>query len=268
MMEDDDVDEDDERTSSNEYFCVSSRTEYLQNATESLLAYPIGSYHHQDIDSVKRLIMTWPRKSSLEAAIIVEKLLKRLVDEKHAQKQFVLLDSSLYVAAIEAWGRADVPGGAERAQAIHDGLVNQQQHQNNDFSVAPSLASYNALLMAWKDNVTVAEAVFQELQQQKTVLGIQPDLGSYTALLEAYIRCLPSLPNIAAAVARCEDLFDSMAGVVQRDQYCYSLLQNIYAKSGLPDAVLKTTSVLVGLERKAEQGDVFAKPSITIYNGA
>ena len=238
-----------------ELFSVSTRKEYLRTATENLLNYPAGSYHQQDIDSLKRLLITWPKKRSIEAAINVERLLKRLIDEKHANPNGVTVEESLYVSAIEAWGRADVPGGPQRAQTIHDALT--EHSRQHDPTLQPSIASYNSLMLAWRDNVTASEMVFQQIPE--------PDLISYTSLLDAYARDMPRIRNKTAAVARCEQVFDSMT--VQRDQYCYSVLQNIYAKSGLPDAVSKTIGVLKTLEGAAASGDVFAKPSVTIYNG-
>jgi hypothetical protein len=149
--------------------------EWLQSATDEYLdlqLYPHGRLGSDDVQAITMLMAAWARR---KGPLQVEALLKRLVDEQRSstlsthsiqdasqrRQPLVVATTEWYVYAMEAWARSDVPGGAQRAQVIHDTLVNMFRNYcaarkgispsqlYSQCSLAPTLSSFNALLYAW-----------------------------------------------------------------------------------------------------------------------
>lgn len=53
---------------------------------------------------------------------------------------------------------------------------------------------------------------------------------------------------------------------VKRNVFTFSSLQNVYARSGLPDAPQKVEEILKQMQALYDNGDVFAKPTAVNYN--
>ena len=54
---------------------------------------------------------------------------------------------------------------------------------------------------------------------------------------------------------------------IKKNPYTYSALQNVYARSGLPNAPTKTQAILDLMLSLYDKGDVYAKPNAINYNG-
>jgi hypothetical protein len=257
----------------------SHNSAWLEEATDTLLdlvVYPPGSLSPDDIDVLTGLMAAWPRRRSVAAAVTVERLLKRVVDDMHAGSPHAAVETRMYVYCIDAWAKSGVVGAAAaRAQSIHDAMVQTWKDTGNKL-IAPSTVSYNALMNAWgkcngPDGPIMAEKVLAEMMEGSA--NVRPDDVTFSAVLDIYAKSFswtaPGASNMDA-VRRCEEIFAMMRDQlgVEPTVYNYSALQNVYARSGIPDAAMRAERVLDRMMELYEQNDnVLAKPAAINYNG-
>lgn len=250
----------------------------LEEVTDNMLdldQHPPGSLSPDDIEMMAELMTMWSRRRSPTAAVTVEKLLKRVVDEMHAGSPHAAAETRMYVSCIDAWAKSGTSrAAATRAQSIHNKMV-QTWKDASDPLLAPSTVSYNALMKAWgkcnePDAPVMAEKVLTEMMAGS--VHTKPDDVTFSTLLDAYAKSLtPTGASNGEAVFRCEELFYLMEAQlnIRPTVYTYSALQNVYVRSGMPDAALRAECTL---HRMVEQyklhGSVFAKPAAINYNGA
>jgi hypothetical protein len=79
--------------------------QWLEDATDDFLdeqIYPTGSLAEDDLESINALMVAWARRRSTEAALTVEKLLKRVVDDMHAGNERVHVHTRMYTHVSKA----------------------------------------------------------------------------------------------------------------------------------------------------------------------
>jgi pentatricopeptide repeat protein len=147
--------------------------EWLQEATDQFFdheIYPLGQLTESDVEMITSLMAAWARCRSSHAAVTVERLLQRVVEDlrysssqsngktarenntdenvesnidERARSQ--MMHTRMYIHAMEAWAKSTVKGGHLRAMQIHDALV-QQHAATRNACIAPTLDSFNTLL--------------------------------------------------------------------------------------------------------------------------
>jgi len=248
-----------------------SNERWLEDATErifDLLTVPLGSLTEDNVMSITGLMIAWSRRRSLEGALTVERLLKRVVDDMRAGNEEVQVSTKMYIVAMEAWGKSDEAAGAERAQSIHDAMIQTYQQTKNSL-IQPSTKSYNTLILAWakSKNPSALEAAEKTLRNMLTATNdttraIQPNAATIGTMLELYART-----NSEGSIAKAETLVKAMSGLkVKKNSYVYSALQEVYLKSGRRDAPQKTMAVLKQMIKANSLGDTGARPNITNFN--
>lgn len=78
--------------------------QWLEDATDDFLdeqIYPSGSLAEDDLESINALMVAWSRRRSTEAALTVERLLKRVVDDMHAGNERVHVNTRMYTHVSE-----------------------------------------------------------------------------------------------------------------------------------------------------------------------
>eukprot|EP00537_Pseudo-nitzschia_pungens_P004825 CAMPEP_0172356002 /NCGR_PEP_ID=MMETSP1060-20121228/342_1 /TAXON_ID=37318 /ORGANISM="Pseudo-nitzschia pungens, Strain cf. cingulata" /LENGTH=1074 /DNA_ID=CAMNT_0013075879 /DNA_START=138 /DNA_END=3362 /DNA_ORIENTATION=- len=241
-------DHDGSKSTGNNRFSRNER--WLEEATARTLdpsRTPLGSLTEHDVVSITKLMTAWSRRKSVEAALQVELLLKRIVDDLKAGNMDVYVSTKIYTVAIEAWGKSDQAAGAERAQSIHDTLVRTYQ-QTGDKRLRPTAKSYNTLLLAWaksksksKSSIPSTNAVRGAERVLNSMLAsessVRPDSVTVSILLNLYAR--------NGSVAKAETLVDSTGALgVPKTGYVYTALQEVYVRSSRRDAPERTMEVL------------------------
>jgi len=277
--------------------------ERLAEATRRILdtsLHPLGSLTHRDAALVNELMQTWSKHQRGSSAVMVERLLKRLVDElvthtaaNHNNKTTVPTTIKItvddhYKCILEAWTRTGGVAAAERAASIHRGLVEQRGR-----GVGPTVETYNLLLRAWKHAASAdddpqqarvvqeAEGILREMEEES---GIQPNSVMITTVLEIYSRQLRPRADDATKdkmVRRCEELVDRIVhhsnnSTDQQQEpqrpnnhngyvYLYAALQTVYARSRLVDAVDRSERILQRMLLDSDDNPL-AKPHVVNYN--
>ena len=187
------------------------------------------------------------------------------MNDGEASNFFRITPKPLSNKAMDAWAKSGEKQGAQRAQQIHDGMV-ELYRQTNDPEIAPSTISFNTLLNAWSKSQDpsaseMAEKILNDMIEWEGD-EVQPDVLTFSTILDTYAKS-----DKYGAIERSEELFDLMDKLgVQRNVYTYSALQNVYAKSGRPDAAERCKEVLDRMIQLYHNGDVFAKPNCVNYN--
>jgi hypothetical protein len=77
----------------------SRKANWLEESTEDVLnieKLPLGTLTEEDVESITGLMAAWVRRRSLEAALSVEKLLKRVVDDLRAGNTDIRVTARMY----------------------------------------------------------------------------------------------------------------------------------------------------------------------------
>jgi hypothetical protein len=242
---------------------------WLEDATDKLLdlsTLPLGSLTENDVLSITGLMVRWSRRKSIEGAIAVERLLKRVVDDMRAGNQDVHVSTRMYTIAIKAWGKSDEVAGAERAQNIHDAMIQTYERTKNS-SIKPTTKSYNTLILAWAKSenpsaMHAAEKTLRDMLTKSDQRSVRPDSVTYGTMLDLYSR-----KSEGESVTKAETLFRSMnAFKVKKTSYVYSALQDVYLRSGTKYAPKQTMAVLKKMLDDYSMGNIGARPTVTNFN--
>ena len=245
------------------------RTEqWLEDATKSIFdlkVLPLGSLAKDDVVAITDLMVAWSQRRSLDAALEVERLLKRVVDDMNVGNGDVHVSTYMYMVAMEAWGKSGEAAGAERAQTIHDAII-QTYQQTEDRLIRPTTKTYNTLTLAWARSknpsaIDNAETVFRDMLTASDGT-VRPDAETIAIMLDLYAR-----NNSKESISKAETLVKSMHALkIEKNHYVYSALQDVYLKSGLKDAPKKTMDVLRRMIHAYAQDDTMTRPTVTNFN--
>ena len=166
---------------------------------------------------------------------------------------------------MDAWAKSGVTGSAERAQHIHDTLI-QFYAETGDEALRPTTASYNILINAHgkssdASGLDNAEQVLKEMIDSEDERR-KPDSVSFSTLLDSYAKS--SDPTRVERTLKLLKLMDELN--IERNAYTYTALQNVYASSRQPDAADMTMKVLEEMVQLYEEGNPVMKPSVANYN--
>jgi hypothetical protein len=176
--------------------------EWLVKTTTDLLgpeSPPLGSMSPQTVHRMGLLMTSWARragKKESKAPHLVERLLKRLLHERDAGNENVVIDTSTYNILLDAWSRSPADGSAERCEEI---LIQMEKNQGKG-DVAPDQASYNAVIKAYVKAgsklfaAPKAEAIIKRMERK-----VPPTRRSYNLLLYAWANA-----SIEDAAARAQ----------------------------------------------------------------
>lgn len=243
--------------------------EWLSRATEVVLDhnhYPLGQLTLEDVDKIKVLMVSWVRQRSVKAALSVESLLKRVVDDMRANNRQVYVNAKMYSLAMDAWAKSGAEGSAERAQSIHDAMVDVYK-ENGDLQMRPTTATYNILINAHgkrndREGMVQAEQVLQEMIESGDNVTM-PDVVTFNTLLDAYAKS----KNKVRATERAPKLIELMEELkVEQNSYTYTALQSTYSLSDMPNAPQKSMDVLQTMLTLYRDGHLLSKPTCANYN--
>ena len=90
---------------------------WLESATDKVLDLsnmPLGSLTEDDVTSLAGLMIAWSRRMSVEGAMVVERLLKRIIDDMRAGNRNVHVSTKHALIGARAFRRTKFKGGRER----------------------------------------------------------------------------------------------------------------------------------------------------------
>jgi hypothetical protein len=167
-----------------------------------------------------------------ECAILCEKLLKRLVDERRAGNRNAVATTQTYNALIDVWSRSgEKAAAAQRAEEIVIGM--QDAYSSGQDDVQPDLESFRHVLKAWSQAKGEEDASYRAQR-----------------LLEWMVWLYDSGENKS----------------VQPDADCFDLVIQSIASSKDPDAPQRTEKLITYMDRLYQKGNEKAKPTRMSFN--
>jgi len=222
---------------------------------------PLGELRQEEVASITNLMVTWAKTKNRTGALMVERLLKRIVDDINVGNTDVKVTTRLYTVCIDAWAKVGGIEAADRAQQIHDALV-AKHLKSGDELLAPSTISFNALLNAWSKSKSSnspnrAEKIISEMMER----GVKPDVVSFTAAIDCYAKS-----HHSSAGNEGLRLFRTMEDLgLQPNVFVYSALANAIAKSADGDAPQKAEALLEEMKQKSREGNWKLLPTTVLY---
>ncbi|GKY95970.1 hypothetical protein MPSEU_000557500 [Mayamaea pseudoterrestris] len=207
------------------------QVEWLKRMTSTICTKTPGHLSTREISQGHELMYAWShletRRHTKEAALAVESLVKRVIDEQRAGN--VLAETTLedYNCLLEGWARADCGiAAAERCEQILHGMQEQ--------GPKPNLSSFKVVLMAWRQ---AKDCDYAPIRAQR--------------VLEWMIRLVQTQENLQALP----------------DSDCFDIVLQTWSNSGRKDAPKKAEKLMGVMERMYEEtGFPILKPRTTSFN--
>lgn len=212
------------------------------------------------------------RQSSKEHALILESLVKRLIDEQRAGNQAATdLTVEDYNNLLEGWARSgESLAAAERCEQI---LTAMHQHEH----VQPNLSSFKAVLMAWRQAADCSYAPFRAQRILELMINLHEKGGNEEAFPDADCVdiCLQtwSRSGHPEAPQRTEQLLLIMERLYESTQLerikprvtSFNAVLAALAKSGRPEHAERAADILFFLERLSKDDPTAARPDAASY---
>jgi len=208
----------------------------------------------------------------VECALAVEKLLKRIVDERLAGNKAAVPTTSLYNAALRGWAMAasekEKGSAAQRAEQI---LMHMQTlYEAGDSRVQPNTDSFYSVMLAWSWSREKYAA-----QRARQVLDWMTRLSETESNNEVgpSIKCFSLVLSLIAksgsktAGREAEEVFKDMESFHAHETTTqhFNLVLDAWRRSGTPDAAKRTEEILNYMEKLSAAGVANIKPNLITY---
>ena len=218
------------------------RIQRIDETTRSLL-YPeeVGIWSEEQFQEAKALVEVYARRQNRRSAIVIERLLRRVVEERIAGNDNASeLDmAAMYTSAIQGWAYSGEKGSAQRSEEILDYM--QFYYERGDVWLKPQISAFNAVLTAYAQSQQndAAQQTLRFLQKMidwntNGRTDVAPNKESYAAVLRALAKAggkdAPAL--VYKHLAHMEKISQEGFPSVKPDYVC----RNVYL-SALSDAV-------------------------------
>lgn len=274
------------------------REAWLQRATANLLdadTYPPGSLTFGKLHEVNSMISAWSKlieekddgSSSIPATtapLVIEGLLKRIIDERRAGNTEARTTTALYNLAINAWAEnsgSSSGSGAAAARRAYE-IVRYMQavyEAEADEDFKPDSQSFLAALGAWtkassldKDDAAAAAAGnaremlewMEEIHESGQNDEAMPGISAYSLVLDAYANSGDRDAGIKA-----EELIRHMraSGKVNPNAKCYNIIIKAWTRAGRNRGSAENAErVLDEMEQFYEKsGDESVRPDVVSF---
>ncbi|KAL7556624.1 hypothetical protein ACA910_014157 [Epithemia clementina (nom. ined.)] len=252
------------------------QVEWLKQMTDDFTHVQLGHLSKDQISTAPEIMYAWsltPQRS-IEKALALESLVKRLVDERRAGNKYVSdLTVNDYNCILEGWARSGA--GAAAAERC-EGILERMQEQGG--LVKPDLSSYKTVLMAWRHAEERHSAhraqrilerivrLFQENPQENKY--IMPDSDCFDIVLQTWSSSgHPNAPDQAEGVlAAMERLYESTgSSKIKPRTTSFNAVLAAWSRSSHPKAADRAIDLLGFMELLEDSGDEMVAPDKASY---
>lgn len=242
------------------------------------------------VDSMPMVMSAWAQNPydskrkyvshGMDCAVTVERLLKRLVDERKAGNENVVPSTITYNAALQGWAMAasDKEKGAAAQRAEQILMQMENMYEKGDLNVKPDETSFYTVVSAWSSSreICAVERAIQVLNwmiklKEEDHSEVIPDLKFF----ELVLHMLAETGEVDAGII-CEKLFVSMENLhskygrsldldVRPQTAHYILLLEAWRRSNHPHAAQRAQEILSYMKGIAESGRNEVQPNWETY---
>lgn len=261
------------------YIPPTRQRQWLTQLTGDICDSPTGS---RLIDSAPEVLRGWSmsKDATVENAMAVEGLFKRLVEESKAGQRNVNPTTLDYNIILNLWVKSK--GGVFAAERCEQILTTMQKlhHETTDFSIQPNLETFKSVLLAWKNS----KVPFSPIRAQRVLEwmiqlyeagenDVLPDSDCFDIVLQIWSRS-----NDGKAAYKAEQLLllqDKLSQIVHSHKLkpttkSFNAVMNAWGKKinkDSPHKSKKMTAVLSLMEHLYfEQGNTRVEPDRCTYN--
>lgn len=217
--------------------CHSERVKWLRQASQSLIASEPGSLSMGKWHEVVSILKGWSEfETEMETPMQMEKLLRRLVEERSVNKE-VQLDITLYNLVIDAWASAALfnTHGVSASQRARELLVTLQEtyEASNDEAMKPNARSFQSVLYSVCKTESMVHvcrllAWMVYLDKSGKNSSARPRRTDFIRILEA---CANSGEKNAGPMVEGFMRQMKFAANIEPDTLCYNIAIKAYVKS-------------------------------------
>lgn len=204
----------------------------------------------------------------------VQRILKRMT-ELRAEYPELRPDIISFTCLANAWVKSRRYDAATRAEAVLR-YVEQQQHQQSDYYLAPSTQLYNVVLSAWSESrdankILRAEALVKRMQAAGTVVSATecsgtaaaPDMYTYQTLMTVYSKTRSrGAPEKAEAMLLWLEEHEEL----EPEAHCYAAVIVTWAYSNELGKAERAYQVLLKMRRRYEElGLQHCRPNVVVF---
>jgi pentatricopeptide repeat protein len=159
----------------------------------------VGEWGRLQFEEAERIVEAWSQRQSKRAALVVERLLLRIVKEQMAENPYAdCVDmTALYTNLIDGWSNCGELGGAERAEEILDYFqrIYEEGDSYDPLLCGPGLRSFNAVIGAYarsgredapQQAIRVLSKLYDLTRQGRTC--VFPNKETYAHVLRAFAK--------------------------------------------------------------------------------
>ena len=204
---------------------AAKQIDWLRQLSGDIVTQPVGELSDSMLESAPHVVRGWCSSSlrgSIDNAVEVERIIKRLVDESTATGNDLAAPSTKdYNCLLEEWSRSGAGSfAAERCEQILQEME-QLYHNGGQNQVQPNLSSFKAVLLAWrhsKDDKNLAPVRAQRvlewmvrLYAEGTNTQVLPDADCYDTVLQSWSHSShPKAPhNAETLLGNMEKLYEA-----------------------------------------------------------
>eukprot|EP00978_Attheya_sp_CCMP212_P018601 scaffold51140_cov49-Attheya_sp.AAC.1 len=253
---------------------------------------PLGQLTSDDMEGISGLMASWARQKSCHGALMVERLLKRVVDDLKEGNTSVHATTRMYTMAMDAWAKSGAKGGAQRAQHIHDTMIDIY-NRTKDPHIRPNKVSFNAVMNAWSKSTGMEPDATERVETLLSTMlthwrndnidntnhnhnddqdhpdadddhrnDMKPDAVTFSTVIDTYAK-----NGNENSAARAQELLDMMEELgVQPNVYTYSATITVLARSTDADSAEKAATLLAHMKSMSDAGHSELKPNVVNYN--
>lgn len=260
--------------------------EWLQQLTTEICQVQPGRLSNHQLSQAPDLMYAWSHlkddstkgPQSKENALAVERLLKRLIDERRAGNPHageILLTTDDYNCVLEGWARSGLgEAAAERCEQILQGMHEQ--------GPSPNLSSFKAVLMAWRQASVTDKRVAKyaphrtqrildwmiRLYQEGENKKVLPDSDCFDIVLQIWSRSgHPQAPQQAERILGVMERLYESTGLqrVKPRTLSFNAVLAAWSRSSDPIAADRSSDILSFMELLDSKGDHTVAPDTVSF---
>jgi len=252
------------------------RTEqkWLERITKTLDEVPLGELKPSLFNEAKPAMNAWAKSRCRDSGVMVERILKRIIDEETSGNPYVRASTAMYTMAIDGWAKSGDANGPKRAEEILF-LMMQSSDKSSTCNVHPDVQSFTTVIDAWaKSNSKGAPKRAEEVLALMHKLhsegnkDVKPTTATYNAVINAWSKSgeRGSAEHAESYLHRMEDMFAHGNQDVKPDELSFNSVIAAWARSPSRYAARKAEEILDRMESLYRVGYPGVKADTVTYN--
>jgi len=207
---------------------------WLKWMDRSIASAKLGHLPKKTIKQIPPVLNAWAKKRSRFSALMVQKILTRIMDEREAGNENAIVTTVMCNTLIDAWAKSQDEEAAHKCEVILQWMIDYSSRSDDSeykHDLQPNVVSYtsviDALSKSGKSGAAERAERILNMMQSKYEDGyeeVQPNTITFNAVIDAYART-----GGAHAAQKAEDLLERMKQLyldgnvnVQPDVYSFN----------------------------------------------